>query len=162
MIYFALNREVSGHTWHNSQIFIWNIGLQQYKLRWSHKGSNLGPLLFIMYVSDMTQFIQHVGIRLYADDTVFFLNAGNFEEGVTNMNLAAAQFWSWCNFNCLTIKLTKSKILLFSNLKLQSHLKVRNILNILINQVSLENIKIYKYLGLLLDEHYVLWSMLNI
>lgn len=51
------------------------------------------------------------------------------------------------------INLTKSKVLLFSNLRLNSHLRLRTNLDISINHVKLENVKLYKYLGIFLDEH---------
>lgn len=68
------------------------------------------------------------------------------------MNNTATQFWNWCNINRLTINLSKSKTLLFSNLRRQKHLELRSELNIDIHGMTLKTVDLYKYLGVILDE----------
>lgn len=41
------------------------------------QGSTLGPLLFIIYINDMIEFINNIEISLYADDTAFVLGSNN-------------------------------------------------------------------------------------
>ena len=36
------------------------------------QGSTLGPLLFIIYVNDLTQALNEAGLYLYADETCIF------------------------------------------------------------------------------------------
>lgn len=79
-----------------------------------------------MYISDLVDYTDHGGIRLYADDTVFHISGNNFDKAVLDMNTAAKQSWNWCNVKKLKINLTKSKTLLLSNLRRQEHLELKN------------------------------------
>lgn len=116
------------------------------------QGSTMGPLFFIMYISDLVEHIDHAGIRLYADDTVFYISGKEYDRALLDLNTAASQFWNWCDYNKLTINLTKSKTLLFSNLGRQKHLELKNKLNINIHGTALETVDYYKYLGVILDD----------
>ncbi len=37
----------------------------------------LGPLLFLLYINDLTAVIAHCNIRLFADDTCLFIEVDN-------------------------------------------------------------------------------------
>ena len=43
------------------------------------QGSVLGPLLFLIYVNDITHVIRHCQIRLFADDPSLFIEVDNRE-----------------------------------------------------------------------------------
>ena len=53
------------------------------------QGSIIGPLLFIIYVNDMSNLeINDVEISLYADDTSVFVSSSDFETTVSATNIA--------------------------------------------------------------------------
>lgn len=111
------------------------------------QGSTSGPLLFILYINDLTQVINGIGIKLHADDPVFYINSPDIESLVAKMNEAVSLFREWCCFNKLTINNKKSKRLLFSNKPKKIHeSNVRKINNLSGNE-PLEVVREYKYLG---------------
>lgn len=125
------------------------------------QGSTLGPLLFILYINDLPNYIKEVNVKLYADDTVFYINAANIEKANTTMSLAAAKFSEWCSYNKLTINASKSKCMLFSSKLPKIHSELKKHINIRIGNVSLETVSEYKYLGILLDERLLFVKHVN-
>ena len=79
------------------------------------QGSNLGSLLFILYVNDINNlFNEDVKISMYADDTVITIHNDSFEmlhlKAINILN----KLVDWCNFNKLDINTYKTKYIIFS------------------------------------------------
>ena len=60
------------------------------------QGSILGPLLFLVFINDITYVIRHCKIRLFADDSCLYIEVDNREEAalLINEDLAAIHEWS--------------------------------------------------------------------
>ena len=116
------------------------------------QGSVLGPLLFLIYVNDITNIIENSKISMYADDTVIYISNRNLDNAIALIQSDLNSLYTWCNRNKVTVNCKKTKFCLFgmrSNIKGSRMLDVRLSLNANI----LERECSYKYLGLILDEH---------
>jgi hypothetical protein len=77
------------------------------------QGSHLGPLLFILFLSDVIFCFKSVRVLLYADDIKFFFPAENQEDhavGQTDLNA----FSLWCTQNKMELNLSKCKVMSFT------------------------------------------------
>lgn len=73
------------------------------------QGSVLGPLLFSLYISDLTSFVEHCSLHLYADDIQLYLsfNPGDADDAAQKINSDLAHIYHWTSLNCLTINPNK-------------------------------------------------------
>ena len=70
------------------------------------QGSNLGPLLFLLYVNDLPNCIDQAETSMFADDTNISTSAGSVEKLETQLNIELDKIYRWlvanrlCNFKC--------------------------------------------------------------
>ena len=112
------------------------------------QGSVLGPLLFLIYINDITKNLSHVHTKLYADDTVLYCSQDSFQQAVTGLQNDLSIVVKWCNLNQLSINIMKSKYQIFGSRKM---LKYCHDVDLLIDNTPLQRVTTYKYLGILLD-----------
>ena len=110
------------------------------------QGSNLGPLLFLVYVNDLQYYIRHGTLRLFADDTNIFYHGKdprlirrNIDEDMTRLN-------GWLCMNKLTPNLAKSNYITISTSS-----EICNV-DISLRDCVLERVQNVKYLGVVLDD----------
>ena len=110
--------------------------------------SILGPLLFVLFVNDLPNYIDKCKIVLYADDTVLmFLHSDvNTIQQHFDSDLENASRWL-CN-NKLHLNINKTKFMIFGTHKC---LHKTPVVHVKLNGVELEHVYQYKYLGLLFD-----------
>ena len=59
------------------------------------QGSNLGPLLFIMFINDLTSCIKYSFVDLYADDVRIYKKIKSFDDCIKlQMDITALHLWS--------------------------------------------------------------------
>ena len=78
------------------------------------QGSVLGPVLFNLYINDITNCSNLVNFNLYADDTVISFSHKNIEFLENRVNSELKHVTSWLQTNKLTLNINKTNYVLFS------------------------------------------------
>jgi len=81
------------------------------------QGSVLGPLLFLLYINDVTHVIQNCQIRLFADDTCLFIEVDNRDETAVKLNQDLENINQWSSQWIVDFSETKTKEMIISNKK---------------------------------------------
>ena len=111
------------------------------------QGSILGPLLFLLYINDISHSSEILKFFLFADDTTVFYSADpsdNNTEATINRELEKVS--SWLSANKLSLNVKKSNFLHFHHGK-----KEKKKINIEINKIPVEEKQMTKYLGTFID-----------
>lgn len=111
------------------------------------QGSVLGLLLFILYINDIVTCVKNGNINLFADDTLLCITTTNIEEGISKLNEDLTRIYEWLNVNKLKLNVSKTKWMILSKSELN------NINSIKINNEEIERVKVFKYLGITIDEN---------
>lgn len=112
------------------------------------QGSILGPMLFLIYVNNISKIDLMGQITLYADDTCLFYFGKNLNEIVSEAQNDLNKYNTWCQSNLLTINTKKTSFIIFS----PKNKKIPDFPPLTINNDTLLRSNQEKYLGLLLDE----------
>ena len=78
------------------------------------QGSVLGPLLFLLYINDITNSSHLFKFTLFADDTSLFFSHKNNPDVENLLNNELKKVASWLSANKLSLNVGKSKLLIFS------------------------------------------------
>ena len=112
-------------------------------------GSIFGPLLFLIYINDISDNLES-DVKLFADDTSLFSAVfdPNLSAQVLNNDLGKINLWAY-----------QWKMSFNPNVSKQAHEVVfsrkRNVINhpdLIFNGISVKRVKLQKHLGLILDE----------
>ena len=117
------------------------------------QGSILGPLLFIIYINDIPCASNFFKTITYADDTTLMCSLNsqdlrNPEELSIIINLELDKISEWLKLNRLSLNIAKSKFAMF-------HMPQKKIADLLlkIENVALERVNTFNFLGITLHEH---------
>ena len=110
------------------------------------RGSILGPLLFTLYVSDLSSVAVHGKVVLYADDTAIFVSGKNIEDIQGKLNSDLGHISAWLYANKLTLNAKKK--LFGTNQRLA---RLATELSVTAADIELKQVPCFKYLGLHFD-----------
>ena len=111
------------------------------------QGSILGPILFLVYINDLSNVFKKFKVVLFADDSSFYIIGNNIDSLIIAANSELDKFYEWTLSNRLSIHLDKTKFILFSNKK------TKNTLPLFLNFDIIEQVDYHKVLGLTLDSN---------
>ena len=110
------------------------------------QGSILGPLLFIIYINDIPEISTIAKFILYADDVNIIVTANTIEEVYNQIVSLIDNLEDWVHCNGLTLKLKKTKYLIFSRSKVALPCPLN------ISQTPIERKTETRFLGVIVDE----------
>lgn len=116
------------------------------------QGSILGPILFLLYTSDLCTKVRYAQVQFFADDTQLYyhFNPENVQQATIVINNDLAHISNYAKNNSLCLNATKSKAMLFCHNKHRQILK--SSMNILANGEIIPFVESAKNLGLYFDE----------
>ena len=130
----------------------------------------MGPLLFILYINDLLRLLSNNSFA-YTDDISIVVDHINLECAKRNMQLFLNKVTMWCHVNGLIMYALKTKIMhihqphikkVLINIKIHSHeylhrIRDPNLKNVLdTNEIELELVDNFNYLGVLIDSNFKL------
>jgi hypothetical protein len=113
------------------------------------QGSILGPFLFLVYIYDLSIFLNKNSLPvLFADDTSVLVTSSNQHAFQVEINEIFTQLYSWFKCNLLSLNLDKTQFI---------HFKMRNTpyMNTKINNNhnTIFNANVTKFLGLTIENN---------
>lgn len=114
------------------------------------QGSNIGPLLFLVYINDLGNLPLKGVPRLFADDTALFYPSNNPQTVIDHMNSDLQKLKSYFSNNLLSLNIKKTKYMIFRSSRkiLPEHLDPK------LDGDSIEKVDSFKYLGIFLDSKF--------
>ena len=110
------------------------------------QGSILGPLLFLIYINDLTNVCKFIMPIFFADDSNLFQDGESLNEIENILNEELNEIMKWLKVNKLTLNVDKTQCMLFTRKKCNTKLSIK-IENSFLTQVTKT-----KFLGIIIDE----------
>ena len=113
------------------------------------QGSISGPILFLIYINDLSLFIKNSNLDFYVDDSTLYTSGTKSLEVQTNFQSSLNSILDWCTYNNMLVNPTKTKCMLIGPKNKSTSCK----LDLRINNVPIENVESHKILGVHVDKH---------
>ena len=114
------------------------------------QGSILGPLLFIIYVNDITNCSKLLHFILFADDTNIFYSNKCQTGLICTLNFELSLLSDWFRANKLSLNVKKSNYIVFGNNSRESADCAENVV---IDGIKIEKVSSTKFVGVYIDEN---------
>ena len=114
------------------------------------QGSVLGPLLFLIYINDLSFSVKHSTVYHFADDTNLLCINKSLKSLCKQINYDLKKLTDWLNGNRISLNTDKTEFVIFRKPRKKINLDE---INIKLNGKRLFASSHIKYLGVLIDEN---------
>ena len=113
------------------------------------QGSLLGQLFFSICINDLITVSDKLKFVMYADDTTIYFKLKGFDQYnlMQDVSNELENIVLWLKKNKLSLNVHKTKLMVFH--REQKQIKE---LNIVINEIAIERVESFNFLGLIIDE----------
>ena len=109
--------------------------------------SNLGPLLFLIYINDLAFVSPKLFAVLFADDSNFFCTGKNIHDLIDIVNNELVNIVDWLNANKMSLNIEKTHYIIFCN----RGKIIGEVGDVLINGCKISKVYNTKFLGMIID-----------
>lgn len=109
------------------------------------QGSVLGPVLFLLYINDLSKIFSDLNVLLFADDSSLYLIGDDLKSMIIQTNTELDRFYDWVLCNRLSVHLDKTKYIIVTNKKYSQ------LPPLFINFDMIQQTEFHKALGVTLD-----------
>ena len=110
------------------------------------QGSILVPLLFLLYINDLSSVSEYCYSVLFADDTNVFISGENIDVLCSRLNEELESIREWLCCNKLSLNVSKTHYMIFTPRN-----KIVHDIDVKIQGVSVERVYATKFLGVIID-----------
>jgi Reverse transcriptase (RNA-dependent DNA polymerase) len=114
------------------------------------QGSVLGPLLFLLYIDDLSDKLKSKKC-LFADDLATVNIDSQYDLVRSQMATTVNYVLEWSSANNMRINWKKTKCMFLMNRNMSK--KVGDLLPLIVNDNEIEAVKLFKYLGIIIDSN---------
>ena len=111
------------------------------------QGSVLGPILYLIYVNELPNISNKFSTCLFADDTTLIFENFNKYDLFRECDYGVNLFYSWCCANRLSINISKTNLMLFSN-----RYTPLDIADVYMSNIKIEYASSIRFLGVIIDD----------
>jgi hypothetical protein len=114
------------------------------------QGTILGPILFLLFVNDISNHILNASINIYADDVVLYFSDKNINVLQKTLQQSLDSVHEWYKRNKLSLSVEKCTSMVINN----SKKKCLDSFQLTLDGVMIDNLNKTKYLGLTIDNKF--------